>query len=165
MAKSSNTATPSAKEKCYRVRNSPIHGRGLFATRTIRKGYKIIEYRGIRISEAAANRKPASKSRDPNHTFLFALSDGTVIDAGTRGNSARWINHSCAPNCESIEYDDGKVFIHARRTIRKGEELGYDYRIGIGGRITERDRKAYACACNSARCRGTLLLIPRRRRK
>ena len=95
--------------------------------------------------------------------FLFQLRDGTIIDAGTRGNSARWINHSCQPNCESLEYDDGTLFIHARRTIRAGEELCYDYRIGALGKVTDLDREDYACACKSPRCRGTLLLTPKRR--
>ena len=62
-------------------------------------------------------RAPLSDPNDPYHTLLFELSDGMVIDAGLRGNAARWINHGCQPNCEAIEYDDGRVFIHARRTI------------------------------------------------
>lgn len=154
-----------SKRQCYRIRDSPIHGRGVFATRTIRKGSRIIEYRGNRISEIAANRQPVRDSNDPHHTFLFQLSDGAIIDAAARGNSARWINHSCVPNCESIEYGDGRVFIHARRTIRAGEELAYDYRIVVDGGVSARDRKAYACACKATRCRGTLLLVAKRRVK
>jgi SET domain-containing protein len=152
------------KRECWSVRNSPIHGRGVFATRTIRKGAMIIEYRGARISESAANRQPVRDPKDPHHTFLFQLSDGTIIDGGTRGNSARWINHSCQPNCESIEYDDGSLFIHARRTIRIGEELCYDYRITVAGAVTKTALRDYACACKSPRCRGTLLLTPGGRR-
>jgi SET domain-containing protein len=155
----------SKKKKCWCVRTSPIHGRGVFATRTIRKGARIIEYRGKRITEEAANDQPVRDPKDPHHTFLFQLDDGTIIDAGTRGNSARWINHSCQPNSESIEYDDGTLFIHARRAIHAGEEICYDYRISTEGRTTKRDRLEYACACNSPRCRGTLLLLPKRRRK
>ena len=137
----------------------------MFAIRTIRKGAKIIEYRGARISESAANDQPARDPKNLYHTFLFQLSDGTVIDGGARGNSARWINHSCQPNCESVEYDDGTLFIHARRTIRAGEELCYDYRIGVLGKPTRVDRKDYACACNTPRCRGTMLLTTKRRRR
>ena len=153
------------KRPCWCVRTSPIHGRGVFATRTIRKGAKIIEYRGARIGRSDADVQPVRDPKDPHHTFLFELSDGTIIDAASGGNSARWINHSCEPNCESVEYDDGKLFIHARRTIRAGEELCYDYRIPVEGRGSERDRKAYACACRSSRCRGTLLLEAGSRRK
>jgi SET domain-containing protein len=103
----------------------------VFAIRTIRKGAKILEYRGARLSESAADAQPIRDPANPHHTFLFQLSDGTIIDGGTRGNSARWINHSCQPNCESVEYDDGTLFIHARRTIHAGEELCYDYRIAV----------------------------------
>jgi len=151
----------------YSVRSSPIHGRGVFATRTIRKGTSIIEYRGERISRKEADLRPDSDPHDATHTFLFALSDGSVIDAGVGGNAARWINHSCAPNCETVEYDDGTVFIEARCTIHAGEELTYDYRLSIPGRISERTRKAYACRCASPRCRGTLLIEtkPARRRR
>jgi SET domain-containing protein len=81
-----------------------------------------------------------------------------VIDAGVRGNAARWINHSCAPNCKSYEDDDGRVYIEARRAIAPGEELTYDYRLSFDGRITRKIRAEYACRCGSKRCRGTLLL-------
>ena len=157
---------PMTKALRYRVRNSPIHGRGVFATRTIRKNSRIIEYRGQRITERAANRQPMRNRNDPHHTFLFRLSDGTIIDAAKGGNSARWINHSCAPNCEAIEYEDGGgVFIHALRTIRAGEELVYDYRITMDGRVSEGDRKKYVCACKAPDCRKTLLEIKSRRGK
>jgi len=150
--------TTGKKRPQYVVRASSIHGRGVFAARTIRKGAKVIEYRGERVSRQEADRRPPSDPEDPAHTFLFALSDGTVIDASVRGNAARWINHCCAPNCETIEYDDGRVFIHARRTIRAGEEITYDYRLAVDGRVSERMRKTYACHCAARRCRGTLLI-------
>ena len=141
----------------YVVRNSKIHGRGVFATRTIRKGTRIIEYRGERTSWEVALERPPSDPDNPHHTFFFETSDGKVIDANVRGNAARWINHSCAPNCSSFEDDDGRVFIEARRAIAAGEELTYDYRLSIEGRITRRIREAYACRCGARRCRGTLL--------
>jgi hypothetical protein len=107
------------KSERWRVRSSPIHGRGVFANRTIRNGAKIIEYRGARISESAANDQPARDPNNPYHTFLFQLSDGTIIDGGARGNSARWINHSCQPNCESVEYDAGTFSsMHVARFVR-----------------------------------------------
>ena len=142
----------------WTVRRSPTHGRGAFATRAIRKGERIIEYRGTRSSWSTACRRPWSDPSDPYHTLLFGLTDGTVIDAGLDGNAARWFNHGCDPNCETIEYDDGKVFIHARRRIRRGEELRYDYRLSFPGRISRRARQGLACRCGAARCRGTLLL-------
>jgi SET domain-containing protein len=144
----------------YTIRSSPTHGRGAFATRTIRKGARIVEYRGARSSWDVASERPPSDPSDPYHTLLFELADGSVIDAGVRGNAARWINHGCDPNCEAIEYDDGRVFIHARRTIRKGEELTYDYRLSFVGPISRRAREALRCRCGARRCRGTLLLKP-----
>ena len=142
----------------YRVRNSAIHGRGVFAARTIRKGALIVEYRGLRTTWEAVNELPDSDPENPEHTFIFEISDGKVIDGGRRGNAARWINHSCAPNCKSFEDDEGRVFIEARRIIPAGEELTYDYRLSLDCRITQKLRKAYACRCGARRCRGTILL-------
>jgi uncharacterized protein len=141
----------------YRVRNSIIHGRGVFAARKIRKGKTIIEYRGERTTWAIASRRPDSDPENPYHTFVFELTDGEVIDAGRRGNAARWINHSCDPNCETYEDEDGRVFIEARRKIRRGEELTYDYRLSWDGRVTRRVREAFACRCGTSRCRGSML--------
>ena len=141
----------------YRVKNSAIHGRGVFATRTIRKGAVIIEYRGQRTTWEAASERQANDAADPQHTFIFATSDGRVIDASRRGNAARWINHSCAPNCRAVEDTEGRVFIEARRTIRAGDELTYDYRLELDERVTAKVRAEYACHCGAKRCRGTLL--------
>lgn len=149
--------TPRKPKRAWRVLQSPIHGRGVFATRTIRKGETIIEYRGRRTSYEEACEGPDSDSDNPYHTFLFSLDDGRVIDASVRGNAARWINHSCAPNCDTYEDDGGRVFIEARRTIRAGEELAYDYHLQHDGPIGPRLRKRYACRCGARRCRGTML--------
>ncbi len=148
----------------YVIRVSPTHGRGVFATRTIRKGSRIIEYRGARLSRKVADERPASDPTDSYHTMLFELSDGRVIDASLRGNSARWINHGCDPNCEAMEYDDGRVFIFAKRAIRAGEELRYDYRLEYEGRMTRGAIAAFACRCGAPRCRGTMLARRRSRK-
>ena len=142
----------------YHVRNSGIHGRGVFAATTIRRGALIVEYRGQRTTWEIVNERPDSDPANPHHTFIFETSDGSVIDGGRRGNAARWINHSCAPNCDSFEADDGRVYIEARRRIPAGEELTYDYRLSVDGRITRKVRAAYACRCGAPRCRGSLLL-------
>ncbi len=148
------------------VRNSRIHGRGIYAARKLRQGERIVEYRGERISWKEADRRPASDPDDPNHTFFFSLSDGkTVIDAGVEGNIARWVNHSCAPNCETEESEDGRVFIQAMRDIRRGEELNYDYGLIIDERITPTLKKQYECRCGAVDCRGTMLALKRRTRK
>jgi hypothetical protein len=143
--------------RAYAVRRSPIHGRGVFATRTIARGEDIVEYRGRRISMEVADTMPDSDPDNPYHTFLFELNDGRVIDAGVRGNAARWINHSCAPNCVPYEDDRGRVMIAARRTIRAGEELAYDYRLNVEGRRTKKLLAAYRCRCGAPRCRGSML--------
>ena len=159
-AKSKKASAKSATSRAalpYVVRNSPIHGRGVFATRTIRKGADIIEYRGRRISMDEADELPDSDPDNPFHTFLFELNDGRVIDAGRAGNAARWINHSCRPNCEPYEDDDCRVFIAARRTILAGEELAYDYKLNVSGRRTPRLLANYACRCGAPRCRGTMI--------
>jgi SET domain-containing protein len=145
------------RTKPYSVRRSAIHGRGVFASRTIPKGTVIIEYRGQRTSWEAASERQDNDPSDPQHTFIFATSDGRVIDASRRGNAARWINHSCAPNCYAFEDADGRVFIEARRTIRVGDELTYDYQLELDERVTARLRAEYACHCGAKRCRGTLL--------
>ena len=160
-ARSTSPAAAHPK-KLYRVRNSLIHGRGVFAATAITKGRRIIEYRGERTTWEVASERPDSDPDDPSHTFIFELDDGRVIDAAVRGNAARWINHSCAPNCVSHEDDDGRVYIEAKRAIAAGEELTYDYRLSYDGRITRKVREEYACRCGSKRCRGTLLLDSRR---
>ena len=70
--------------------------------------------------------------------------------------AARWINHSCNPNCEADE-DEGRVFIKALRNIKAGEELNYDYGLILDGRHTAKIKKEFACRCGSRKCRGTLL--------
>lgn len=139
----------------FAVRRSGIHGRGVFALTNIPKGERIIEYTGERLSHAEADRRYARMHDGSSHTMLMST-DEVVIDATRRGSSARWINHSCAPNCEAID-DDGRVFIEARRDIREGEELGYDYALIVEERHTEKLKREHACYCGARRCRGTML--------
>lgn len=153
-----------ARTPRLKVRNSPIHGRGVYAARDLHEGETLIEYKGERISWKEADRRPSSNPADPNHTFFFSLSDGkTVIDAAVGGNSARWINHSCAPNCEAEESDDGRIFIRALRDIAAGEELNYDYGLILEERLTPALKKAYECRCGNADCRHTMLNTQRKR--
>ena len=148
---------PAKVDKPYTVRRSAIHGRGVFATRAIRRGERIIEYKGQRVSWDLAMERPDSDPDDPAHTFLFELDDGRVIDARVRGNAARWINHSCAPNCETCEDDDGRVYIEAKRAIKPGDELSYDYKLIVDGKLTKKERASYTCRCGKPQCRGSLL--------
>lgn len=157
-----NSANPSKAAKSvkpYEVRNSEIHGRGIFASTKIRRGTPIIEYKGKRSTWDEALDRPDSDPNDFAHTFLFELDDGSVIDARVRGNAARWINHSCKPNCTTEEDEHGRVFIEAKRKIEAGEELSYDYRLTIDAKLTKQERAAYACRCGAKKCRGSLLLV------
>jgi uncharacterized protein len=154
----------SARRKRIIVRNSRIHGRGVYAARKIKEGETIIEYRGERITWKEADRRPPSDPDDPNHTFFFSLDDGRhVIDANVGGNAARWINHSCEPNCETEETGDGRVYIQAIRDIRRGEELLYDYSLIVDERLTPTLKRQYECRCGSDDCRGTMLAIKKRK--
>jgi SET domain-containing protein len=138
------------------VRRSPIEGRGMFALRPIRKGARVVEYIGERISHREADRRHTSEDGWSPHTMLFIVDGKTVIDATVRGNSARWINHSCRPNCEAVD-DAGRIYIEATRDIRPGEELTYDYNLLLDEPHTPAAKKAHACHCGAPRCRGTLL--------
>ena len=140
----------------FAVRRSSIHGRGVFALAPIRKGSRLIEYLGERMSHDEADDRYGEEHSNSPHTMLFEVDDKTVIDATQRGNSARWINHSCAPNCEAIHEGD-RIFIEAIRKIRPGEELTYDYNLILEERHTPALKRAHACYCGARRCRGTLL--------
>ena len=146
------------------VRRSGVHGRGVYAATALSAGERLLEYKGERISWKEALRRHPHDPEDPNHTFYFALDGGDVIDAKYGGNSSRWINHSCAPNCEAEEID-GRVFIHARCDIDAGEELFYDYGLVIEGRQTKRLKRDYACRCGADDCRGTMLAPPEGEKK
>ncbi len=162
--KHSMTTTRSAKSApAYEVRKSPVHGNGVFALRPIGAGERIIEYRGERISWDAATQRAADAGGPINHTFFFTLADGRVIDGGSRGNAARWINHACSPNCEAFE-DDGRVYIHAMRDIEAGEELNYNYALIYDERHTPALKKLFACRCGTPGCTGTMLAPKKRTR-
>lgn len=136
-----------------KVRKSPVHGRGVFATRPIRKRARIIEYTGRRILWSTI-----PDDLDDARTYYFGLDDEKkVIDPSVGGNEARWINHSCDPNCTTIEDSRGRVFIEALRDIGAGEELFYDYRLIIDVPRTKEIEQESICHCGSSRCRGTLL--------
>jgi hypothetical protein len=159
------TAKTKPAKRLYSVRNSTIHGRGVFAAAAIAKGTRIVEYRGERVDWDDAVQRPDSDPDNPFHTFFFSLDDGRVIDANVGGNAARWINHSCAPNCESDEIDEGRVYILALRSIAKGEELAYDYRLKIDDKLTRKEFAAFACRCGAPECRGTMLAGKKHKRR
>ncbi|MEZ5462554.1 SET domain-containing protein [Dokdonella sp.] len=147
----------------FKQRRSPIHGNGVFATADIPAGTELVEYKGRLLTHAQADRL-YDGTTDTGHTFLFTLNDRYVIDANEDGNVARWINHSCAPNCQALVEEDEKgrrrkdrVLIETLRDIEAGEELTYDYGIDLGERLTPRLKKIWECRCGHADCIGTML--------
>jgi SET domain-containing protein len=147
----------------FEIRPSPIQGFGAWAVRPIRKGTRIVEYLGERIASEEAEQRYDDDASEHPHVLLFTVDEETVIDAGVGGNEARYFNHSCAPNCETV-VEKGRVFIVARRAIAPGEELTYDYQLERPGRAKAEWARRYACRCGANRCRGTML-APRAKRK
>ena len=156
--------TKPAMSSIVKVKKSKIQGRGIFAQRAIKKGERIIEYLGERITHDEANERYDDEKKARHHTFLFTVDDRTVIDATPWGNEAKYINHSCEPNCEAI-VAKRRIFIHAIRDIEAGEELLYDYWYTTDDSYTDEDlRRIYPCKCGAPSCRGTIA-APRRRKK
>ena len=111
---------------------------------------------GVVEEEIKRHLESEGKLEDDNHTFLFIVDRGIVIDAGVNGNDARFINHGCDPNCESVT-EDRRVFVEAIRTIQPGEELKYDYSIGRAKDDPPDVDEVFACHCGAPKCRGTML--------
>jgi SET domain-containing protein len=145
------------------LRRSTIHGRGVYARTDIPKGTRLIEYTGEKITNAEADRRYEDARMRRHHTFLFILNSRTCVDAAVGGNVARYINHSCDPNCEAI-IDGQHIWIEALRDIRAGEELSYDYEYDWLPEYTVKDLEFYGCQCGSARCRGTIVDVPASKR-
>jgi SET domain-containing protein len=140
----------------FEIRQSPMQGLGVFATRPIPEGMRLIEYAGERLTPAQANARYPERPDERHHTFLFAIDDDVVVDAAVGGNEARFINHSCEPNCDAV-YEDGRIWIDAIRDIEPGEELAYDYAYILEERHTPAAKRRFPCGCGSAQCRGTIL--------
>jgi SET domain-containing protein len=140
----------------FEIRNSSIHGLGAFATRRIKKSTRVIEYLGERITHEEADRRYDDELGDYPHVLLFTVNKKIVIDAGVGGNEAKYINHSCEPNCEAVT-ESGRVFIVTLRTISTGEELTYDYRLERPEDCDPEWEARYACQCGTRTCRGTML--------
>lgn len=146
-----------------RVGRSRIQGKGVFAKRKIPRGTRIVEYLGERVPISTLLVEMDAGKR--THTYIFALSHTMTIDGSVGGSDARFINHSCEPNCEAYVFDD-RVYIYAMRDITRGEELTFDYQLGPAIRRSGRRSKevldAYACQCGSPKCRGTMIASKRR---
>ncbi len=133
-----------------------MHGQGAFATRRIPSGTRLIEYAGARMTPAEADARYPEVPGVAHHTELFAIDDDIVIDASRDGNDARFINHSCDPNCDAVVEDD-RIWIETIREVVPGEELPYDYAFILPERHSPAAKKRYPCNCGSTNCRGTML--------
>jgi uncharacterized protein len=151
-----STLIPSPKPIPFELRPSTIQGTGAFATRRIRKGTRIIEYVGERITQEEADRRYDDEAMERHHTFLFNLDDGGVLDAGTVHNESRYINHSCDPNCEAL-IEKGRIYIYSLRDIEPGQELVYDYAYERTEDMGPESEALYICKCGSPKCKGTIL--------
>ncbi len=141
----------------FEIRPSGIHGMGAFATSYIEPGVRLVEYAGRRLTPADAERLyPEPEDTGKHHTFLFAIDDNVVIDASINGNEARFLNHSCAPNCDVV-IENGRLWIETIQDIEPGEELVYDYAYILKERHTLAAKRRYPCYCGAITCRGTIL--------
>ncbi len=133
----------------YIIKKSKIDKNGLYANRNIRKGTKIIEYKGKIISSKQSEIDP--KFDNGKAIYLFNINKRFDLDGDFKFNTARLINHSCDPNCEV--FGTGlKVWIYAMKNIKKGDELSYDYGFGY-----DSDYKNYPCKCGTAKCVGYIV--------
>lgn len=132
-------------EKYLVVKKSGIHNKGVFAKKTIRKGTKIIEYTGQLVNKEESDKRQERDAKNGT-VYVFTLNKKFDIDGFIGGGHAMLINHHCEPNCETEE-DNGRIWIKAIKTIRKGEELGYDYC------FDEDTYKEHPCKCGAAKCR------------
>ena len=140
----------------FEIRRSRIQGLGAFATETIPKGTRLIEYAGERLTPKEADARYPDDERGRHHTYLFAIDDDVVVDAAVNGNDARFINHSCDPNCDAV-IDDGRIWIETIRDVEPGEELAYDYAYILEERHSPAAKRRFPCNCGSPKCRGTIL--------
>jgi SET domain-containing protein len=148
----------------FEIRPSPTQGLGAFATRFIPAGVRLIEYAGDRLTPAEADARYPDVEGERHHTYLFAIDDDVVIDAAVHGNEARFINHSCDPNCEAV-ITGKKIFIHALRGIEPGEELAYDYQYERTGENDAELEKFYVCKCGADNCRGSIMKPAKRKKR
>ncbi len=146
------------------ARSSEIEGTGCFARQRIPAGTRIVEYLGQRIPPSVVEERSMVEVDDvgdiikESHVYMFYVDWRTTIDGAVNGNDARFINHSCNPNCKST-IEDRRVFIDALRDIEPGEELTFDYNLDV--KASTELKKRYTCLCKAPNCRGTMLAQPK----
>ena len=135
--------------KLFKIKKSKIDKKGLYASRNISKGTRIIEYKGKVITRKQAEEDP--KFDNDKAIYLFNLNKRFDLDGDFKFNVARLINHSCEPNCE-VTGSGLKVWVYAIKDIKKNEELSYDY-----GFSYDKDYKKFPCRCGSKNCAGYII--------
>ena len=140
----------------FEIRDSPIEGLGAFATWPIPAATRLIEYTGEKLTPAEADARYPDDDSERHHTYLFAIDNDLVIDAAVGGNAARFINHSCDPNCDAV-IEESRIWIETIRNVEPGEELAYDYAYILEERHSPAAKRKFPCNCAAANCRGTIL--------
>ena len=133
----------------YFRKKSGINNLGLFAGRDIKKGEKVIEYKGRKLTHKQVEED--DRFDNSKAIYLFTLNERYVLDGDTKTNTAKYINHSCDPNCE-VDIIKGKIWIIAIKDIKKGDELSYDYGFGY-----DADFRQFPCKCGSKNCCGYIV--------
>lgn len=142
----------------WKVKNSKIHGSGVFAEKDILKNTKVIQYIGEKVTRAEGNKRSEKRlnkylnSQSDGSVYIFELNSRYDIDGSPKYNKARYINHSCNPNCE-VDIVNNEIWISSIKKIRKGEELSYDY----GFEFDKDDFKDHICKCGSKNCIGYII--------
>ncbi|MGO8931463.1 MAG: SET domain-containing protein [Limisphaerales bacterium] len=139
------TEPAAAETELVVFKSSPIHGTGGFAKTPISKATRILEYVGERISKGESLRRC-----EANNAYIFGLNDEQDLDGNVAWNPARFLNHSCAPNCEA-EKDDDRIWIVATRDIQAGEEITFNYGYDLAA------YRDYPCRCGSPQCVGYIV--------
>ena len=142
----------------WRVKKSKVHGSGVFATKDIDNNIKIIEYIGEKVLKSEGDKRSAKRiknylnSEETGSVYIFELNSKYDIDGSPEYNKARYINHSCNPNCE-VEIFENRIWISSIKKITKNKELSYDY----GYEFDKDDYKDHICKCGSKNCIGYIV--------
>ncbi len=142
----------------WKVKKSSVHGTGLFATKNIKENTRIIEYIGEKVTKSEGDKRSSRRilkyqnSKDQGTVYIFELNKKYDIDGSVEYNKAKYINHSCNPNCE-VDIIDNQIWISAIKKIKKGQELSYDY----GYAFDKDDYQDHICKCGSRNCIGYII--------
>ena len=145
-------------KKLYTIKNSKLHGKGLFASCNIKAETNIVEYVGEKITKAQSDKiaetqlKKSQKNREEGQVYIFTLDDKYDINGNVNFNKAKLMNHSCDPNCDT-DIIDGKIWIRSYKNIKKGDELTYDY----GFTFDTDDFRDHVCKCGTKKCVGFIV--------